>query len=50
MRLHKYGRPFFTQKTPNADKIHRTGMFLGNAPFDISAQITEAAKVIRDNV
>jgi CDP-6-deoxy-D-xylo-4-hexulose-3-dehydrase len=32
--------------TPVADAIHDTGMFLGNAPFDISEKIARAAEIV----
>lgn len=46
-RLHKYGERWANQATPNADRIHRTGLFLGNAPFDIADKINAAVKVMR---
>ncbi len=42
-RLHKYGAPWRDQSTPNADRIHRTGLFIGNAPYDISDKIERRA-------
>lgn len=47
-RLHPYGRPWQDQPTPEADRIHRTGMFLGNAPWDISDKIASAVAVMRE--
>jgi CDP-6-deoxy-D-xylo-4-hexulose-3-dehydrase len=47
-RLHPYGKPWADQKTPRADRIHRTGMFLGNAPYDISDKIDKAVEVMRE--
>jgi CDP-6-deoxy-D-xylo-4-hexulose-3-dehydrase len=47
LRLHPYGKAYAHQATPNADAIHRRGLFLGNAPFDISDKIEKAAKVMR---
>jgi CDP-4-dehydro-6-deoxyglucose reductase, E1 len=44
---HPYGSPWRDQPTPNADRIHDTGMFLGCAPFPIDAQIERAVKVMR---
>jgi CDP-6-deoxy-D-xylo-4-hexulose-3-dehydrase len=44
---HPYGAPWREQKTPNANRIHDTGMFLGNAPYDISPLIERAVKVMR---
>lgn len=46
-RLHPYGKPWRDQQTPRADDIHRRGMFLGNAPFDISDKIERAVGVMR---
>ena len=45
---HPYGAPWRDQKTPNADLIHDTGLFLGNAPFDISERILRAVKIMRE--
>jgi CDP-6-deoxy-D-xylo-4-hexulose-3-dehydrase len=47
-RLHPYGAPWRDQQTPRADRIHRTGMFLGNAPYDISDKIEKAVEVMRE--
>src|SRR5215469_18477431 len=44
---HPYGSNWRSQKTPNADRIHETGLFLGNAPFSISDKIDKAVKVIK---
>ncbi len=46
-RLHPYGFECRDQLTPNADSIHRTGMFIGNAPFDISEKIARAVRVMK---
>lgn len=46
-RKHRYGEPWSNQQTPNADRIHDTGLFLGNAPFPIDHELKTAAKVIR---
>lgn len=46
-RLHKYGRACAGQSTPVADFVHRHGLFLGNAPYDIGEKIDKAVKVIR---
>lgn len=43
---HAYGRPWRDQKTPKADLIHDTGLFLGNAPFPIEEQIGRAVEVM----
>lgn len=50
MRLHPYGASWRGYKTPNADKIHTTGIMLGNAPHDISGHIQMAAKVMRETL
>lgn len=44
---HKYGKPWANQYTPNADRIHTCGLFLGNAPFDISDLIIRAVNVMQ---
>lgn len=45
---HAYGAPWREDHpTPNADLIHDTGMFLGNAPFPIPDLIDRAVGVIR---
>ncbi len=46
-RLHRYGRKWMNQKTPNCDYIHKNGLFLGNGPLDLSPQITKAVEVMR---
>lgn len=46
LRMHPYGKPWAKQETPNADYIHTHGLFLGNAPFDITDKIDAAAKVM----
>jgi CDP-6-deoxy-D-xylo-4-hexulose-3-dehydrase len=46
-RLHKYGEPWRDQQTPNADRIHNTGLFLGNAPYPINDKIERAVQVMR---
>jgi len=47
-RLHAYGSYWAEQQTPFADSIHRAGMFIGNAPFDISDLIDRAISVMRE--
>lgn len=44
---HRYGRAWRDQPTPNADRIHDTGMFIGNAPFPIVRNIERAMSVVR---
>jgi len=47
-RLHRYSSEYVrNQKTPNADAIHRTGLFLGNGPLDLSEHITKAVGVMK---
>lgn len=45
--MHEYGKPWRAQKTPLADELHMRGMFIGNAPFDISDKIERAVSVLR---
>lgn len=47
-RLHEYGKPWADQETPRADQIHRTGLFIGNAPYDIEEKIAKAVHVIKE--
>ena len=47
-RLHKIGEKWRNQETPNADRIHKTGLFLGNSPYDISPQIAKAVEVMNE--
>jgi CDP-6-deoxy-D-xylo-4-hexulose-3-dehydrase len=47
---HKYSAPWQDQKTPRADLVHDTGMFLGCAPFPIPELIERAAKVIKETL
>ena len=47
-RLHAYGEPWRDQETPRADEIHRTGLFIGNAPYDIEERVAKAAAVISE--
>jgi CDP-6-deoxy-D-xylo-4-hexulose-3-dehydrase len=44
---HPYGAPWRDQPTPNADRIHDCGLFLGNAPFLIPDKIEAVVKVMR---
>lgn len=46
-RKHPYGRRWADQKTPMADMIHDTGMFLGNPPLPIPDKIDAAVAVMR---
>lgn len=45
---HAYGAPWARQATPQADRVHYTGLFLGNAPFDITDRIEAAVKVMKE--
>jgi CDP-6-deoxy-D-xylo-4-hexulose-3-dehydrase len=45
---HEYAKPWRNQSTPNADRIHDTGLFLGNAPFEIYDKIEVAIAIMRD--
>lgn len=47
-RRHAYGARWRNQRTPEADAIHDRGLFLGNAPFDISNRIEHAVRVMKD--
>lgn len=47
-RLHRYGSDYRMQRTPHADRIHMSGMFLGNGPLDLSEQITRAVAVMKE--
>lgn len=47
---HAYGAPFRSQRTPNADRIHDTGMFIGLAPYSIESLLERAVKVIRSTL
>ena len=49
-RMHPYGIQYAGQETPTADDVHRRGMFLGCAPYDISDKIERAVKVIRETL
>lgn len=44
---HHYGAPWSGQPTPNADRIHDVGMFLGNAPYPIPELIERAVEVMK---
>jgi CDP-6-deoxy-D-xylo-4-hexulose-3-dehydrase len=46
---HAYGAPYASHTlTPEADRIHDTGLFLGNAPYPIPELIGEAVSVMRE--
>lgn len=47
-RLHPYGRAWADQQTPHADAIHHSALFVGNPPFDHSAEIDRLASVLRE--
>lgn len=46
-RKHAYGLPWANQATPKADRVHENGMFIGNAPFDLTKQIDIAVDAIQ---
>jgi len=47
-KLHRYAPAYCaSQETPNADAIHRNGLFLGNAPFTLKKEIDMAVEVMR---
>lgn len=46
---HHYGAPWRqANPTPRANRIHDHGLFLGNAPWDISDKIERAVKVMKE--
>jgi CDP-4-dehydro-6-deoxyglucose reductase, E1 len=47
---HPYSGNWRGQQTPNADVIHDTGLFLGNAPFDLSDRMERAVKIMRETL
>lgn len=47
-RRQPYGKPWADQKTPNADRIHDTGMMLGNPPEFRPDLIDAAVAVMRE--
>ena len=47
-RQHVYAARWANQRTPAADRIHDTGIFLGNAPWDIAPLIEHAVRVMRE--
>lgn len=49
-RRHAYASAWDNQRTPNADRIHNTGIFLGNAPSDISPLIEKAVRIMRETL
>lgn len=49
-RKQPYGKDYDGPPTPNADRIHDTGLMLGNAPFDISDKIKNAITIMRGYV
>jgi CDP-6-deoxy-D-xylo-4-hexulose-3-dehydrase len=44
---HLYGRRWRDQATPMADRVHETGLFLGNAPWPIDGLIDRAVAVMK---
>jgi CDP-6-deoxy-D-xylo-4-hexulose-3-dehydrase len=49
-RLQPMGKPWNNQATPMADEIHRRGLMLGNAPWDIRNHIDAAARIIGETL
>jgi CDP-6-deoxy-D-xylo-4-hexulose-3-dehydrase len=45
---HPIGKPWADQLTPNADRIHRAGLFIGNAPYPIPELIELAVGVMKE--
>lgn len=45
-RKHAYGKPWADQETPNADKLHDTGLFLGNPPFPYEEEMLRAVRIM----
>jgi CDP-4-dehydro-6-deoxyglucose reductase, E1 len=48
--LHPYGWLYREQEAPCANTVHRTGLFLGNAPYFIKDKIDLAVEIIEDVV
>ena len=48
LRLHPYGARWAGQATPEADRVHTCGMFLGNGPVDLSEQVARAVDVMAE--
>ncbi len=46
--IHPYSRRWQNQLTPIADQIHRTSLFIGNAPWPIPEKIELAVKVMKE--
>lgn len=47
---HPMMAPWRAQLTPRADRLHDTGLFLGNAPYPIPHLIERAVKVMKDTL
>jgi CDP-6-deoxy-D-xylo-4-hexulose-3-dehydrase len=47
-RLAAYGARWRDQQTPQADEVHRRGLFCGNGPKDLSDEIGRAVKVMKE--
>jgi CDP-6-deoxy-D-xylo-4-hexulose-3-dehydrase len=45
-RKHPYARQWADQETPNADKLHDTGLFIGNPPWPAEEDLLKAVKVM----
>lgn len=47
-RKQPYGKQWADQQTPNADRIHDTGIMIGNPPYEGSHLIDMAVRVMRE--
>lgn len=47
-RMHHYGQNWSDQSTPQADQVHRCGIFLGNAPYSIDEKVGRAVAVMKE--
>jgi len=47
---HAIGAPWRNQPTPNADRVHDTGLFLGNAPYPIEDLIDKAVLIMQETL
>jgi CDP-6-deoxy-D-xylo-4-hexulose-3-dehydrase len=48
LRKQPYGKRWVDHATPNADRIHDTGIMLGNPPYPIEPLIDRAVSVMRE--
>lgn len=49
-RKQPYGKQWSDQETPNADRIHDTGIMIGSPPYDGSHLIDRAVRVMRETL